>query len=232
MPQHGGVYFVTNFIMEGMTLKKLMNIAMITAAVAMLALTGCTPSKIAVEETGETPEDALVVSKGEQNASSFTLPETVAYTIPADAPTGEHGGPGAMETTAVDYSYYPEDKQPGNSTPEEEGTSVILYRIVDGGVDQDFDLVDVCDADSLINLMIKDGIIKDGCVVEEFSSADYEGKLRLNELKPVYYKATDEEIIACVVNTFLDNLMLDSIELTIGDQEYGKLEFSTAYDAT
>jgi len=94
--------------------------------VTVAVLSGCAKSNVhAVNETG-VPEDALIV---DMNATeeTWTMPETSKYTIPENAETGEFGGPGAMETTAVDYSYYPESKRPKESEEEETSTLVCYY---------------------------------------------------------------------------------------------------------
>ena len=103
-------------------MKKFLNILMLSAAALMLF--GCTPSTIRESGAPEDFPDGVVIEKN--TTAAMTLPETSKYTIPADAETGENGGPGAMETTAVDRSYYPEDKQHGESV-EENGTMIIVY---------------------------------------------------------------------------------------------------------
>lgn len=211
-------------------MKKLANIILFGAAAALLA--GCSPSNIANEETEFIPEDAVIATEAE---TTWTLPETKEYVIPDDAPTGENGGPGAMETTAVDYSMYPADKQPVAATPEEENTTqIILYRQTDLGLSQDFDAVDVCDADSLIAALAKNGAFKDGTevvdfTVEEDGNGDKHGTLKLNKLD-IYSSRNEDIVVAGIANTFIDNLWIKDIDIIIGDKDYGVLEYTNEYD--
>lgn len=211
-------------------MKKLVSIAIFGAAAALLA--GCSPSTIKNEETSFIPDGAIIET---QNETTWTLPETREYVIPDDAPTGEFGGPGAMETTAVDYSMYPEGKQPVAATPEDENkTQIILYRQTDLGLTQDFDAVDVCDADTLIAALAKNGAFKDGTEVVEFtvdedSNGDKHGTLKLNKLD-IYSSRLEDVVVAGIANTFIDNLWLKDIDIIIGDKDYGVLEYTNEYD--
>ncbi len=193
---------------------------------AARTLFGCTPSTIEVQPSGEIPEGAVMESS---TLPKMTLPETTKYTIPADAETGEHGGPGAMETTAEDFSYFPEDKRPENQ--ENDGTTlVIVYKVVDGGIDQDFDSVEVCDAQSLIDAMVRTGAIREGTKVESFEVKDGNAVLKLDQLTAMAYKADENAVAAAVVNTFIDNLDLNEVQLIIGDKDYGALGYSSEFD--
>lgn len=206
-------------------MKKIVNMILLGTAAAMLA--GCSPSTITNEETSFIPDGAVIPSEEE---TTWTLPETKEYVIPDDAPTGENGGPGAMETTAVDYSMYPADKQPVAAEPGDENTTlVILYRQTDLGLQQDFDAVDVCDADSLIEALSKNGAFKDGTKVVEFSVDDSKrGHLKLDKLD-IYGTRDEDVVISGIANTFIDNLQLNDIEITIGDKDYGVYEFNSEY---
>lgn len=206
-------------------MKKIVNIILLGTAAALLA--GCSPSTITNEETAFIPDGAVIPSEEE---TTWTLPETKEYVIPDDAPTGENGGPGAMETTAVDYSMYPADKQPVAAEPGDENTTlVILYRQTDLGLQQDFDAVDVCDADSLIEALIKNGAFKDGTKVVDFSVDDNKtGHLKLDKLD-IYGTRDEDVVISGIANTFIDNLQLKDIEITIGDKDYGVYEFNSEY---
>ncbi len=193
---------------------------------AALLLAGCRPSTIEVQPSGSIPEGAVMEST---TLPKMTLPETTKYTIPADAETGEQGGPGAMQTSAADYSYFPEDKRPENQ--ENDGsTLVIIYKVVNGVIDQDFDSVEVCDAASLIQSMINCGAIREGTEVLSFDVTGKSGLLVLNELNAAAPNADEKMVAASVVNTFIDNLDLEEVQLVVGGEDYGKLGYSTEYD--
>ena len=207
-------------------MKKLLNALLFVTAAVLLV--GCKPSNISNQETDFIPEGAKIPVVQE---TTWKLPETVKYSIPENAETGEFGGPGAMETTAVDYSMYPEGKRPVAAEPGDENTTlVILYRQTDLGMDQDFDAVDVCDADSLIKALEKAGAFKEGTEVVDFYVDDDEvGHLVLNALN-LYSLRKDEIVAAGIANTFIDNLGLKALELKVGDKDYGTLEFTREYD--
>ncbi len=207
-------------------MKKIANIVLMTAAAAAL-LAGCSPSTITNEETSFIPDGAVIASEAE---TTWTLPETKEYVIPENAPTGEAGGPGAMETTAVDYSSYPKDKQPVAAEPGDENkTLIILYRQTDLGLEQDFDAVDTCDAASLIEALAKNGAFKEGSKVTDFTVDDDKvGHLTLDKLD-IYGTRDEEVVVAGIANTFIDNLQLKALELKAGDKDYGVLEFNSEY---
>ena len=206
-------------------MKRLFNIVL--AGMAAMLLFGCTPSDIKASQSVEIPAGAILETGTRE---TWTMPETSQYTIPADAETGEKGGPGAMQTTEVDYSYYPSDKQPVVADDETATTQVIIYKAVLGGIDQDFDAVEECNAQSLIDAMIRNGAIKEGCEVISFDVENKAGKLELSSLKGVFYKATEDEVVASVVNTFIDNFNLDTLKLIVGDKDYGEMGFTSDYD--
>lgn len=206
-------------------MKKIVNVALFAAVAAVLA--GCSPSTIKNEETSFIPDDAIISTEEE---TTWTLPETKKYVIPDDAPTGENGGPGAMETTAVDYSSYPENKQPVAAEPGDENkTQIILYRQTDLGLKQDFDAVDTCDAASLIDALAKNGAFKEGSKVLDFTVDDNKiGHLTLDKLD-IYGTRDEDVVVAGIANTFIDNLQLKGLELIVGDKNYGTLEFNSEY---
>ena len=203
-------------------MKKITAIILAAAAAALLA--ACTPSSIENQETQMIPEGATIPK---ETTMGWTVPPTSKYVIPADAPTGEAGGPGAMQTTAVDYSVYPEGKRPVVANPEDEGkTLVIIYRQTDDGLRQDFDAVEVCDADSLIASLGKNGAFREGTEVEAFTvGADGAAVLKLNKLS--IYSGRDEYVVLSgIANTFIDNLGVKSVQILIGDEDYGTYEFT------
>ena len=204
-------------------MKKLVNLLLIGAAVILAA--GCTPSTVNNQETQFIPEGAIVGTDSQE--TTWHMPETSKYTIPENAETGENGGPGAMETTAFDFSQYPEDKRPVAAEPGDENTTlIIIYRQGDLGMVQDFDAVDVCDAASLNASLEKNGAFKEGTEVEDFSvDDDGTGHLVLNQLN--IYSARDKSVVlAGIANTFIDNLGVKKLEITVGDEDCGEFEFA------
>lgn len=209
-------------------------IRLLPVVLAAFALAACTPSNIKSEESMTMPQDVLKVEKTTkadgETAASKAPSSTAAYSIPADAPTGEKGGPGMMETTTADAKAdYPEDKK---AIGEETGTVVCLYTLDETGVNQLFDSVDTCDADSLVAALVTNKVLADGTKAESFSVENGVGKLKLNKLEGVYAKAKEEQLTACVANTFIDNLDLKSLSLRAGDKDYGTLTFTDEYNAT
>ena len=185
----------------------------LAAAMAVVSLAACTPSNISSAESTAVPE-GVVASEGE--TMSLKDKPTVEYVIPEDAPTGVAGGPGVMETTAVDDSYYPEDKQ----------------KVDDTGVIQTMSEVASMDADTLIAAMVKEGILAEGTEVTAFSQEGSTASITLNQLKAVYEEASEEQILACVVNTLTENMGLESLTVKVGDKDYGTQSFTNEYDAT
>lgn len=200
----------------------------LAAAMAVVSLAACTPSNISSAESTAVPE-GVVASEGE--TMSLKDKPTVEYVIPEDAPTGVAGGPGVMETTAVDDSYYPEDKQSGSSAADAE-TVICLYEVDDTGVIQTMSEVASMDADTLIVAMVKEGILAEGTEVTAFSQEGSTASITLNQLKPVYEEASEEQILACVVNTLTENMGLESLAVKAGDKDYGTQSFTNEYDAT
>ena len=209
-------------------MKKFLNI--VTLGAAALMLFGCTPSNIQESADREDMPDGLVIER--ETSAAMTLPETSKYTIPADAETGENGGPGAMETTAVDRSYYPEDKQHGESA-EEKGTMVILYVPGAKGMGGGFDYVDTCDAESVIQALKNNNALTEDVelISFEISEDGRSAKLNISAATAVYAAAPADEVVAAVGNTFIDNFNLDEIDITAGSVDYGYLGFQQQYDA-
>ena len=204
------------------------------ALAAAAALSACTPSDISSAETTAAPPEGVVETQQEQELTiSLKDKPTVTYTIPADAPTGVDGGPGVMETTAVDDSYYPEDKRSSGETVAEASEGVhALYTVDDTGVYQVMADVSDTDAKSLIAAMVENGILAEGTSVESYSQEGTTATISLNQLKPVYEKASEEQIMACVVNTLTENLNLESIDVKVGDKDYGQQSYTDDYDRT
>ncbi len=205
-------------------------IAIILGAAA-LALFGCTPSTI--EESGA--DDIAMpdgISVQRNTTAAMTLPESSAYTIPADAETGVNGGPGAMSTTAVDYSYYPEDKRPVE-TEEEQGTMIILYIPGRGGLRTSFDIVDTCDAETVFQALKNNNALTDDVDLVSFEVSEDQASavLEMTDSTAVYAAATEEEVVTAVANTFINNFGLDEIKIIVGGEDFGYLGFSQEYDA-
>ena len=209
---------------------KKLRISMLLAAAA-LSLAACTPSNITAEESTSVPE-GVMATEGE--TISLKDRPTVEYVIPEDAPTGVDGGPGVMETTAVDSSFYPDDKQSPQTTAEAEGEEAVvcLYGVNDTGVVQTMAEAAGMDADSLIAAMVEEGILAAGTEVSSFSQEGNTAELALNQLEAVYQDASEEQILACVVNTMTENLGLESISVKAGDKDYGQQSYTDEYNAT
>lgn len=209
---------------------KKLRISMLLAAAA-LSLAACTPSNITAEESTSVPE-GVMATEGE--TISLKDRPTVEYVIPEDAPTGVDGGPGVMETTAVDNSFYPDDKQSPQTTAEAEGEEAVvcLYGVNDTGVVQTMAEAAGMDADSLIAAMVEEGILAEGTEVSSFSQEGSTAELALNQLEAVYQDASEEQILACVVNTMTENLGLESISVKAGDKDYGQQSYTDEYNAT
>ena len=201
-------------------------LGLIMIAGLMAALTACGGSKTEESTVAEGMEGAVVGDILSQTTQAENLFETDrTYEIPADAPTGVDGGPGMMETQPVTINQnYPEDKQHGEALPE--GTMVCLYAAANYGIYQLFEYVDVCDADSLIAAMIYDDIVEDGTEVVAFNNDGGDAVLELNSLVAGYDTASEEQIVTCVVNTFIENLGLNTLQLKVGSKDYGQRSFN------
>lgn len=207
-----------------MILKKIVSFT--AAAIAIFALSACTPSDISSGENSQRPEAAT-------EAETLNLKDrpTVEYSIPADAPTGVDGGPGVMETTAVDDSYYPEDKRGG----AEDGAATeiaCLYVPSADGIVQSLSDVSALDADGLIAGLVTEGVLGQGTEVAAFSQEGSTASLSLNRLSAAAPDLSDEVLLACIVNTFTENLGIDSLSVTAGDEDFGTLSYTDEYNAT
>ena len=206
-------------------------LGLIMIAGLMAALTACGGSKTEESTVAEGMEGAVVGDILSQTTQAEGLLETDStYSIPADAPTGVNGGPGMMETQEATINpNYPEDKQQGEAA--QEGTMICLYAAANYGIYQLFDTVDVCDADSLIAAMINNDVVEADTEVEAFSNEGGDAVLKLNTLKAGYDSASEEQIVTCICNTFIENLGLNSIELEVGGESYGQRTFVDDYAA-
>ena len=200
-------------------MKRFLNKLVIGAAA--ISLFGCTPSSIQESNPDDMMmPDGVVIEKNP--TAAMTLPESSSYTIPDDAPTGENGGPGAMSTTAVDYSYYPEDKRPSESA-EEQGTMIIIYVPGPKGITTSFDYVDTCDAESVLQALKNNNAITESVELVSFEVNDEERSavLEISEAASVYAAASEDEVVAAIANTFIDNFSLDEIDMRVGGEDLG-----------
>jgi len=200
----------------------------------VLALTSCRRSNITVEETDTLPEDVLVIKKTEaapKTTAARAETTTAVYTIPAEAETGDQGGPGVMETEREQrYDDYPDDKKPGES--DTENTMICIYTMDHSGLHQDFALVETCDADSLINCLVEHYVLAEDTKVKAFSASGRSAKLELSKLEGTFSKARQEWLTSAIANTFTENLDLDSLEIVVDGQSLGSFEYSDRYNAT
>lgn len=197
--------------------------------ILLVLLAGCSPSNI--QQSNDTNLQGLIVP--DDLTGDMTLPETSEYVIPADAETGENGGPGAMETTAADYSYYPEDKQPSETV--DNGILVILYVPRSGGIFSTFDFVDTLDEDSLMEVLVNNNTITDDVTLESFEMAEdgNSASIIISNATSVYEAASEEEVVTAIANTFIDNLGLDTVSLSVtsSGNTYTDLSYSQKFNA-
>lgn len=197
-----------------------------------LTLFGCNPSS-SQESSSEIPSDEIEGLLIPRNTTAYmTLPETSKYVIPEGAETGENGGPGAMSTTAVDYSYYPDDKRPVESS-EEQGTMIILYVPGAKGLTTVFDYVDACDAESVLQAL-KDNNALTGdvdLVSFEISEDGRSAEIEITDSTAVYAAASEDMVVTAVANTYIDNFSLDEIKVIVGGADMGTRGFSQEYEA-
>lgn len=200
----------------------------------LAALTACRPSNITAESSGTIPDDVVVVNgnPAKRRDGTRAAKESTAstYSIPADAPTGEEGGPGMMKTNEVVYETYPEDKQyTGNDG--EEGIPVCLYILQSAnGINQSFELVDEVNAEQIVQSLIENGLFRESAKLGSFKNDQGVGTLVLEAAEPSYIGAKDEVFAAAIANTFIDNFSLKSLKLIIGSKDYGELTFNNSYD--
>ncbi len=202
--------------------------AAVTICVFAFAVSACGSS--ASEEETTMPDAAVIgnILDETEQAQGVLDPTDSTYSIPADAPTGVNGGPGMMETQPTTINpNFPEDKKYVGEP--EEGTMVCLYAAANYGIYQLFEYVDVCDADSLLEVMIMDDILESTTEIVAFSNEGGDAVLELNELTAGYDSATEEQAVTCVANTFIENLGLNTIEIVVGDQTFGPMSFVEDY---
>lgn len=204
---------------------------LMAAFLAAAAMTACTPSDISSRESSAVPEGVEMTKENTQTMSIKDKP-TVEYSIPADAPTGVDGGPGVMETTAVDDSYYPEDKRSGGTETQSEGSVVCLYTVDDTGITQTMADVPALSAEAIITAMVDNGILTQGTKVLSYAQDGDSASLTLSELGAVYTDAKTEEILACIGNSLTENLGLESVDIKVGPTDYGPQSYTNEYDAT
>ena len=213
-------------------MKKIKDIfVLMTICMAALAFSACGSSSETEAAADMTEPSAAVVGdilSQTTPASGIISSTDSTYSIPADAPTGVDGGPGVMATQPTTMNpNYPEDKQVIGAP--EEGTMVCLYAAANYGIYQLFEYVDVCEADSLVEVMTQDDILEAGTEIVAFSNEGGEARLELNELKAGYDSASEEQILTCVANTFIENLGLDSLTIVVGGETYGPMSFNDDY---
>jgi hypothetical protein len=207
---------------------------LITIGALLVSLTACKPSNITAESSGTLPEDVLVINGNPARKRQGTRParESTAstYSIPADAPTGEEGGPGMMKTTEVVYSSYPDEKlYTGNDG--EEGIRVCLYILqASNGINQTFELVDEVDAEQIVKSLTVNGLFRDSAKLGSFKNEQGAGELVLEQAEPAYIGAKEDVFVAAIANTFIDNFSLKSLKLKIGSKDYGELVFNNNYN--
>ena len=97
------------------------------------------------------------------------------------------------------------------------------------GIYQLFEYVDEANADSLVAVMTQDDILEAGTEVISFSNEGGDAELELNQLIAGYDSASEDQILACVANTFIENLGLDKLTITVDGETYGPLTFNDDY---
>ena len=148
-----------------------------------------------------------------------------------EVPTGVNGGPGFLPTTTADQSDIPEDKR--NPVSTEQQVIVSVYCVDSTGVFQQMDVVSEVNADTLLERLILNGVLsEDTELVNYEDNGDGTAVLELSELSPVYTKAKEEQVLACITDTYTENLGLTQITIKAGGQDYGSFEFTNEYDRT
>lgn len=208
-------------------MRSFFNIILSGVLLAVL-MSGCQPSTVL-----ETGVEGVTIP--DNLGGDMTLPESSSYVIPDDAETGVNGGPGAMSTTAADYSYYPEDRRQESTETTQTGTMVILYVPHSNGIISSFDFVDTIDADSLIGALINNNALTDDITAESFEISEdgQSATLTVTGARSVYEAATEEQVVTAIANTFIDNFNLHSISVNVTESgnNYENLSFSQEFDA-
>lgn len=223
------VYSISGGFYKVKIIKKIFTFTMICAAALVFSACGSSSETEAASDMTE-PSAAVVgdILSQTTEAEGIISSTDSTYSIPADAPTGVNGGPGMMETQAATINpNYPEDKQVVGAPSE--GTMVCLYAAANYGIYQLFEYVDEANADSLVSVMTQDDILEAGTEVISFSNEGGEAELELNQLIAGYDSASEDQILACVANTFIENLGLDKLTITVDGETYGPLTFNDDY---
>ena len=209
--------------------RTLLAIMMMTAA---MMFTACTPSDIEIQT-----EEAATVADSSESSTEEALQETEEAQTEAvtfaegEVPTGVNGGPGFLPTTTADQSNIPEDKR--NPVSTEQQVIVSVYCVDSTGVFQQMDVVSEVNADTLLERLILNGVLsEDTELVNYEDNGDGTAVLELSELSPVYTKAKEEQVLACITDTYTENLGLTQITIKAGGQDYGSFEFTNEYDRT
>ncbi|MGI6080746.1 MAG: GerMN domain-containing protein [Candidatus Avilachnospira sp.] len=205
-------------------------LAVVLTAAAM-SFSACTPSNIQVQ-TEEAPSEMEEQSSTEEALQETEEPETEAVTFAeGEVPTGVNGGPGLLPTTTADQSDLPPDKR--NTSAEEAQEIVSVYCVDSTGVFQQMDVVEEITADTLMERLIINGVLSEDTEIVNFTdNGDGTAVLELSELTPVYKKAKEEQVLACITDTFTENLGLTQLEIKAGGKDYGSFEFTDEYDRT
>ena len=209
---------------------KIKFLAVISAA-AMLALSACTPSHIVVQsdENQKTEAESTTEEAAQETEETKETEAQTAYT--GEVPTGVNGGPGLIPTTTADQSDLPPDKR---STAVQETEEVVgIYCVDSTGVFMQMDVVPEINADTLLERLIMNLVLSPETELVDFTdNGDGTAVLELSELTAVYTKAKEEQVLACITDTYTENLGLTSITIKAGGKDYGTFEFTEEYDRT
>lgn len=202
-------------------------IIMMTAA---MMFTACTPSDIEIQteeaaaETNESSTEEALQETEETQTEAVTFAE-------GEVPTGVNGGPGFLPTTTADQSDLPADKRSTAATEQQEIVSV--YCVDSTGVFQQMDVVSEITADTLLERLILNGVLSENTELVNYEdNGDGTAVLELSELTPVYKRAKEEQVLACITDTYIENMGITKLTIKAGGQEYGTFEFTNEYDRT
>ena len=208
---------------EDTGLKKLLYTVLLAGM--LLSLTACKQSELKSSEGG--PSMAVEETKEKLH---YIVPQTTPA-MPEELRTKEGIGPDWVQIDPEkEYELYPDDKKPTPKEEQEQGTLVCVYMIQDGLVNQTFDIVEEVNAETLTDCLIKNAVLKSDASVVSFENRNGAGTLELTALTSGYYKAREEVLLACIGNTFIENLELDTLELKVAGKTYGPMEFTYEYD--
>ena len=201
-------------------------IYIILSVMVIAALAACSPSNIKAEESNDVPEGM----KYQRETTTIEFKKiTETPSVPDEVRNSEGAGPGwtQIDPNSV-YSNYPADKQAQYETPEDEAndTLVCLTFISNGALAQSFELIEVCDAQGLIDALVDEGVLKSGAKVVSFDNKDGSAVLELSGYETAYYKESDTKVLSCVANTFMDNLPVEAIKITANGKDYGDFDYT------